>query len=86
MKKLGVINQFLDAVPFSHYDLVGDRILIDSDCGIAGMMVVRFARKLLISRFDIIQHELKLLHASGGASQQQLEELIQKVKDVKYVH
>jgi len=81
-----VVRLFLDEVAFSHADLTSGRILMDSDCGLRISDVVRYGKKLLLRQFEPVELDLKKLINQGGADQEQLTLLLEKLRKQKYVH
>ena len=81
-----VVRLFLDEIAFSHADLTSGRILMDSDCGLRISDVVRYGRKLLMRQFEPVELRVKLLISEGGASKEDLEELLEHLRTQKYVH
>lgn len=80
-----VVRLFLDEVAFSHADLTSGRILMDSDCGLRISDVVRYGRKLLMRQFEPVELRIKLLASQGGASPEELRDLLEYLRKQKYV-
>lgn len=81
-----IIRLFLDEVAFSYADTTSGRILMDSDCGLRIADVIRYGKKLLLRQFEPVELDLKKLINQGGADQEQLTLLLEKLRKQKYVH
>lgn len=81
-----IIKLFLDEVAFAHADTTSGRILMDSDCGLRIADVIRYGKKLLLRQFEPVELDLKKLINQGGADQQELTLLLEKLRKQKYVH
>ena len=81
-----IVRLFLDEVAFAHACLLSGRILMDSDCGLRTSDIIRFGRKLLLRQFEPVELRIKRLARQGGATPEELEELLEYLRTQKYVH